>query len=110
MRISDWSSDVCSSDLLVLGELDLLFATEPVPQLRAIERHPLGLHEELVRLGGRVPVNVDLGVVGVSRGGRQEALGNGVRLDGVPARVPCSVLGDGHGKDCPSLTVTLSNG
>src|SRR3546814_20754029 len=29
MRISDWSSDVCSSDLVVTGQVDLLLLEQP---------------------------------------------------------------------------------
>src|SRR3546814_6279132 len=47
MRISDWSSDVCSSDLLTIHDekLDLLLS-----RLREIP------HSEFVRLGSKVPV------------------------------------------------------
>src|SRR3546814_1598625 len=30
MRISDWSSDVCSSDLAAMGELDIAWLEEPL--------------------------------------------------------------------------------
>src|SRR3546814_10981582 len=36
MRISDWSSDVCSSDLIDLLEVASAFFALPLPQVRAI--------------------------------------------------------------------------
>src|SRR3546814_18289783 len=41
MRISDWSSDVCSSDLVLLGRRHgLEYAALAGPQQRAAARHP----------------------------------------------------------------------
>jgi hypothetical protein len=59
---------------LVFGEQDLLFQTQGVPQRRAVERHPFGLHPPQTRDLRGVPVDVDVWVVGLLRGRLQESL------------------------------------
>src|SRR3546814_2719268 len=49
MRISDWSSDVCSSDLLSAGNRELL---------RIIHEQEPGSLEELAQITGRATPNV----------------------------------------------------
>src|SRR3546814_7693713 len=62
MRISDWSSDVCSSDLRLDGDLDVHVAE----RLGAQHRHALALEAELlVRLRARR--HGDLGTAGADR-------------------------------------------
>src|SRR3546814_7930653 len=92
MRISDWSSDVCSSDLLV----DL--------QHQALEEHRLVGHREAVLavMVGSVDRVAGGGVaVGAHRGGSGEGSGTGFHegIDVGPERDP--VLIDHHVDDAP---------
>src|SRR3546814_10058842 len=50
MRISDWSSDVCSSDLSVLEGGDLTVAREVIERDRDIDRLELKADEEVAQL------------------------------------------------------------
>src|SRR3546814_6970301 len=93
MRISDWSSDVCSSDLLV----DL--------QHQALEEHHLVGHREAVLavMVGSVDRVAGGGVaVGAHRGGSGEGSGTGFHegIDVGPERDP--VLIDHHVDDARS--------
>src|SRR3546814_15177128 len=68
MRISDWSSDVCSSDLLDLIELHDCFATAEIlhyENLGLCERGGGGalIDSGDTALGGRIPVNVSGGLL-----------------------------------------------
>src|SRR3546814_5177560 len=61
MRISDWSSDVCSSDLLVLADF-----SEPVPRVEALRAEVLRPHPDPQRARA-------LALQPVERGGEQLA-------------------------------------
>src|SRR3546814_319691 len=56
MRISDWSSDVCSSDLGVAVEKHLL---EPVVELELLNRLRLVFERGIPAVGGRIPAHID---------------------------------------------------
>src|SRR3546814_20837733 len=65
MRISDWSSDVCSSDLVKSGDLVSVFAEQrsqsaPQPARRSGQQHAHRRSEER-RVGKELSVRVDLG-------------------------------------------------
>src|SRR3546814_15270274 len=49
MRISDWSSDVCSSDLQRLHKLRALFAQQLPPTLRMVAQFHIRTAAELLR-------------------------------------------------------------
>src|SRR3546814_17943236 len=49
LRISDWSSDVCSSDLLASGP-DAVAVMGIAPAELAVERLGIGVHQQLVRV------------------------------------------------------------
>src|SRR3546814_6670759 len=70
MRISDWSSDVCSSDLVALGERRELAAAQIV-LVPAIEAFDLGLAE--VRIEG-LRLTLDLTGEGPLFGSLQKAI------------------------------------
>src|SRR3546814_8102862 len=77
MRISDWSSDVCSSDLklgcghwLLLDILDEALAILGIILLR-------GLHDEAVHFG-----LTDLNAIGLADLGKQQAQANATNGDG----------------------------
>src|SRR3546814_20057623 len=64
MRISDWSSDVCSSDLHLLARRDddVIFGGVVARIRLAAETHePVGLDRKSVVSGKSVSVRVDLG-------------------------------------------------
>src|SRR3546814_15949023 len=50
MRISDWSSDVCSSDLILMGTLnDQVLKSPPQPEMRSMIAYKDGmLHQKLL--------------------------------------------------------------
>src|SRR3546814_19096347 len=50
MRISDWSSDVCSSDLMMMARLCVI---EPAASRTAWGEAPLEFREKRVQFGGR---------------------------------------------------------
>src|SRR3546814_1314664 len=64
MRISDWSSDVCSSDLIALDPLVLHPNPRRLPGnqharwifQRPVDRRVVGLHRPIRTLDGKVPV------------------------------------------------------
>src|SRR3546814_20029794 len=64
MRISDWSSDVCSSDLWAYTGTEMYADQEPAGDLRAIAR----LYDELVHIV--VPADSDVKTVADLRGKR----------------------------------------
>src|SRR3546814_2048838 len=75
MRISDWSSDVCSSDLLGAGALlGSLVEAEPGQDTRGAGRGGVGADggQTLVQLGDAVRVD---GVLGLGQEGAQLAVG-----------------------------------
>src|SRR3546814_14304450 len=63
MRISDWSSDVCSSDLAVDGEaLPYFFATSRLPDCRTPEIELLHHRGDRIRYGRfNAPRDVEVG-------------------------------------------------
>src|SRR3546814_5187013 len=64
MRISDWSSDVCSSDLCAAHEIDavdLFLADEQGGAMAVFFLRPVGWRSEERRVGKSVSVRVDLG-------------------------------------------------
>src|SRR3546814_13583338 len=75
MRISDWSSDVCSSDLAVAG-LDLLRQGEVVACLRLVDVRD-GDQADIETLAGLFELSADGGLLGhrelqaVERGARK---------------------------------------
>src|SRR3546814_10742702 len=46
LRISDWSSDVCSSDLHILAEVICVFAQHPDGVIRRIKQRPFELEHK----------------------------------------------------------------
>src|SRR3546814_11149276 len=83
MRISDWSSDVCSSDLLVGKELHLLVhilighaAEAEIGDDFVVADHPLALKVLLVEFLGRADqVSADVVLVGVVRRSEERRVG-----------------------------------
>src|SRR3546814_211256 len=79
MRISDWSSDVCSSDLAGSDTLFLQGVAEPVGIIAPVGEHPLRFGQT-VEQSGRARVIADL------PGGHKEAdraaicIGHGMKL------------------------------
>src|SRR3546814_4780245 len=62
MRISDWSSDVCSSDLAVLGALEIArarIAGAPVGKLDLKEARAVDRHVERIARRRERPLRVD---------------------------------------------------
>src|SRR3546814_11940757 len=54
MRISDWSSDVCSSDLVAIGAVHLIAVAVALADLvRAIERRDMAVRRQLRRIGAK---------------------------------------------------------
>src|SRR3546814_17743127 len=56
MRISDWSSDVCSSDLIILGSIDFVVrraAASREERNRSRQSGDHGLFHDISRSGGR---------------------------------------------------------
>src|SRR3546814_19870093 len=51
MRISDWSSDVCSSDLLLVGLVAMDILADHAGAVAADSRRIIGFGEKLVELG-----------------------------------------------------------
>src|SRR3546814_14078208 len=61
MRISDWSSDVCSSDLLIRAVPDIADIAEGKADIRIIWREfGDNIADDLLRLGGRHRAFFDL--------------------------------------------------
>src|SRR3546814_5999037 len=99
MRISDWSSDVCSSDLgrirsahrgtLFLDEIDTMHAAVQAKLLRVIEER------EVQPIGAAAPEPVDLRVVAATKTDLRDAVARGdfredlyYRLHVVKLRIP----------------------
>src|SRR3546814_15003837 len=99
MRISDWSSDVCSSDLgrirsahrgtLFLDEIDTMHAAVQAKLLRVIEER------EVQPIGAAAPEPVDLRVVAATKTDLRDAVARGdfredlyYRLHVVKPRIP----------------------
>src|SRR3546814_12850462 len=57
MRISDWSSDVCSSDLMIEGLRQVATLPDPIGEIRDMRYMPSGIQVGKMR--------VPLGVVGI---------------------------------------------
>src|SRR3546814_15673129 len=98
MRISDWSSDVCSSDLHVSGSLNCCSSRSDLD----VEQHPGVVAEELLAaaaigegIGELFEVGeVGRGVVGVGEVGRpQEAVGPEARGQRKSGRASCRERG-----------------
>src|SRR3546814_7957992 len=108
MRISDWSSDVCSSDLVMLdrywfGEVDRISPEAPVPVVRVARREDrLGgaanVARNIVALGARATL---AGIVGADEAGdevrrltRQAGIGDCLVADHAsPTTLKMRVLG-----------------
>src|SRR3546814_20754608 len=84
MRISDWSSDVCSSDLLRHAEEDVAIAPAPPARQRA---RPNAIE------GGRHLGNL---------GGREDAAQNGIAFGFELIEVPALGEGAAHGRLLPA--------
>src|SRR3546814_7023415 len=84
MRISDWSSDVCSSDLLRHAEEDVAIAPAPPARQRA---RPNAIE------GGRHLGNL---------GGREDAAQNGIAFGFALIEVPALGEGAAHGRLLPA--------
>src|SRR3546814_8584207 len=85
MRISDWSSDVCFSDLLRAASLDHEIRDHPVEAQAVVEAAPGPVDEAGHGQGGLVGVQLDLdrATVGIEDG----VQGHGMpRLGGMPGR------------------------
>src|SRR3546814_2748299 len=52
LRISDWSSDVCSSDLLYITAEDVGTSVEDMQEVATVSRHVAGLPSVAGRAGG----------------------------------------------------------
>src|SRR3546814_8685452 len=63
MRISDWSSDVCSSDLGLLAELGVFLLRKPLLGAR-VRQSDLGLVEVRLRGGDTLLVALDVALQG----------------------------------------------
>src|SRR3546814_9693834 len=92
MRISDWSSDVCSSDLPLTDELthgaghfrftlDLLY----IKILGVLVGPVIGVHRLAERFRGRLPVAV---MVAIAMRARLALPGDGIELLGHPLAFP----------------------
>src|SRR3546814_19373317 len=108
MRISDWSSDVCSSDLTLACALPVAGLTcSRVPRLVALGRvSPMTGRLSARRLViasalGEAGIDQQLGAVDVARriaGTEQDGAGH---LDGVGDAAHRTAAGDGGGAACP---------
>jgi hypothetical protein len=67
---------------LLAGQLDPLFLPHLLPVRRAVQRDDLRWQEVLVRIEGRVPVDVHLGLVRPADRPAQQALGDDLAVEG----------------------------
>src|SRR3546814_19220934 len=99
MRISDWSSDVCSSDLLVEGLLDVDVDAEPI----ADRYFGAGLHY-------RAPGVIDLKIAGELVFQRPHVLERHAGADIWRYRAAAKrMIGAGHGEDAELVVAGVGN-
>src|SRR3546814_20612925 len=85
MRISDWSSDVCSSDLVrpARGRVEAVYDTRGGRRLRAVHRAPLGSRHGVIFSEAQRRADVRLGHWrGLDLAGRVPRLPAAARLGG----------------------------